>query len=435
MSAYRQIARLAALATLGAALQGGAALAQSPAAATASGKPPTPAAAARQGPLVAAYLKARTADPLYRGAIAERDTNRTGARIAGVAYYPQLNVTASQLESEGGASRRSISLIQPVFSLDRYATMKEEGPRNRIAEASFHLQAIELAKRVYLATANLIRAREGHDLNQVRIKTVQQHQRAARRALELGQGTVTDLRDTDVKVLQATAEDHRLRAMAAAAERDFASIVGEPPPSLKLASLAQTPPIGAAGSDVAGRDNPALAVAREQERIGELAVVKARSALLPNINASYTMTDLNGKKDTLIGLSLSMPIQAGGVLGTATAGSRLAKLREDTLDAERKVALETRRLHEAIQAGQAEVETRRAAIEAAQLSIEANEKSLKGGVRSMVDLLNSIEVFYQLKNEHVQTILALGESLLHLRLQEGVAPLESLREVDALILD
>lgn len=434
MSVYRQIALLVALA---AAFQGSNVIAQSahPAAAEGMSTASSAVVAGRQGPLADSYIKARQADPLYRGAIADRDTNLIGARVAGVAYYPQLSVSASQLENEGGSSRRSVSVIQPLFSLERYATMKEEDPRHRIAEASFQLQASELAKRVYQATANLIRARESRELNLVRIKTVAQHQRAAKRAFELGQGTITDVRDTDVKVLQATAEDHRLRAMVAAAERDFASIIGEPPPGLHLASLAQPQPIAAAGIEVAGRNNPALAVARQQERIGELGVIKARSAWLPNINASYTATELNGRRDNLVGLTLSMPLQAGGIIGTASAGTRLTKLREDTLDAERKVKLETRRLFEAIQAGQAEVETRRAAIEAAQLSVEANEKSLRGGVRSMVDLLNAIEIAYRLKDEHIQTILTLGDSLLQLRLQEGIDPLDSLREVDALILD
>lgn len=389
----------------------------------------------RQGPLVSAYVKARQADPLYRGALADRESNLIGARVAGVAYYPQMNVSSSQLENEGGASRRSISLIQPVFSVDRYATMKEEEPRRVIAEASFQLQAGDLAKRLYLATANLIRAREGHELNLVRIKTVEQHKRAAQRGYELGQGTITDLRDAEVKVLQAAAEDHKLRAGMSAAERDFASIVGEAPPIFRLANLRRSEALPAAALDAVGKNSPALVVAHEQERIGELAVIKARSAWLPNINASYTATDLNGKKDTIVGISLTMPIQAGGVMGTATASSRLAKLREDAIDAERKLKLETQRLNDLVQAGLAEVETRRAAIEAAQLSVEANEKSFKGGVRSMVDLLNSIETVYRLKNEYIQTILALGETLLNLRLQEGVDPLDSLHEVDALILN
>lgn len=400
--------------------------------AAASGTASAPAAA-RQGPLAAAYVKARQADPLFRGALAERDTNLVSSKVSGVAYYPQINVGTSQLENEGGASRRSLSVIQPVFAIDRYATMQEEEPRRRLAEAAFLLQASELAKRVYQTTANLIRARESHALNSVRIKTVEQHKRAAKRAYDLGQGTLTDLRDAEVKAYQATAEDHRLRAAVAAAERDYVSIVGESPADLRLANL-KTTSIDTVGADAASRNNPALAVAREQERIGELAVMKARSAWLPNVNASVTVTELNGKKDTLVGLSLNMPLQAGGVIGTASAGSRLTKLREDTNDAERRIKLDTQRMYEAVQAGLAEVEGRRSAIDAAQLSVAANEKSLKGGVRSMTDLLTSIETLYQLKNEHIQTILALGESLLQLRLHEGIDPLDSLQEVDTLIL-
>jgi protease secretion system outer membrane protein len=84
--------------------------------------------------------------------------------------------------------------------------------------------------------------------------------------------------------------------------------------------------------------------------------------------------------------------------------------------------------------GASEVAMQQSAVEAAELSVEANEKSFKGGVRSMQDVLTSIEVLYTVKADRVRSMLALADGLLNLRMIEGVNAADGLAEVESVLL-
>ena len=394
------------------------------------------------GPLVDAYNKAQAVDPLYLSALAERDGNIMAARIAGAAYYPQLKISSSQLENEGGGERRTISVLQPVISADRFATMREKTPRLVIAEATVRLKEKELATRLFKVFADVLRAREGMQQNKIKLEALDQQLRAARRAFDLGQGTITDVRDTEVRHLQARADGLKMRAQEVSAAKEYESIVGEPFTEIKLASQWHVSRLEHANSiKLEAKDkiesheaNPDLIIARQQERIGELGVTKAKTAWIPNLNLSHTMTDKGGEKNSFTGISISMPVDASGIYGIYTADSNLVKLKEERRDKERSVRLEVDRLEVLLESAVSEIETRLAAIDAANLSIEANEKSFKGGVRSKTDVLNSIEMLYSIKMEYIGALLEMGGNLLNFKLQQGNSAIQGLKDVEIAIL-
>lgn len=389
---------------------------------------------AQAGPLVSAYEKAQKIDPLFLAAIAEREANLIQAQIAGTAYYPKLNIGTAQLENEGGGQRRTISVQQPVISIDRYATMREEGPRVLIANASIRLKEKDLASRLYQAFASVVQAREGLRQNKAKLDAIEQQLNAARRSFALGQGTITDVRDTEVRLLQAKAESMKMRAQELASSKEYESIVGEPLADVPLARHWTAERIKLA-ADADREANPELIIARQQARLGELGVTKAKSAWIPNLNFSYTMTDLDGDKNSFSGLSMSLPVDAGGIYGVRTADINLVKLREELRDKERGVTLEIDRLHSLLETAAQEIETRLAAIEAAKVSVEANEKSFKGGVRSMLDVLTSIETQFAVHMEYVGTLLELGTNLMSYKLQLGNGTVDGFREVEQAILE
>jgi protease secretion system outer membrane protein len=109
-------------------------------------------------------------------------------------------------------------------------------------------------------------------------------------------------------------------------------------------------------------------------------------------------------------------------------------MKEDALDKKRQATLEIQRLSSAVESGITELATRREAIEAAKLSVTANEKSYKGGVRSILDVLASIDALYSIEGEYVDAALALGENFLNLRIQQGQHVIKSLRDVEHIIL-
>ena len=398
-----------------------------------------PLAPASAGPaqLTRAFQQARTHDPLYQSALAELDANRIGARAAGMAYYPTLQASSSRLDFEGG-ERRTITLSQPLISAEKYATMKEAEPRAQLAQATFLVREQDLALRLFKSVAEVIRAVESLSTNGSRIEALQQQAAAARKSYELGQGTITDLRDTQVRLDQARATDLSIKARRSAAERQYAAIVGSPlPPGAYMLARAKRD-VRLAGAEsympVALEINPIVVTARTNARLGELGVLRAKGAFLPTLSINAVQSKLStGDNSSFTGLALTLPLQPASFLNLSGTEANLRRFNEMVRDAEQQVRLDVERLLTFVEAGRGETDIRLDAIRSAELSVVANEKSFAGGVRTTIDVLNSIQALYQTREEYVNTVLTLAENLLMVRLKVVMPVQECLNEVSSLL--
>lgn len=388
--------------------------------------------------LVYAYNKATLIDPLYQAALAESKANQVASRVAGAAYYPQMKMGTTQIENEGGSTRWSVSAVQPLISADRYATMQEREPRAQIADITLKIKQYDLAKRLYKSFSELILAREGLVLNQSRIESLQQQYHASQRAFDLGQGTITDMGDAEVKVLQAKADDLKFHANLQAADKEYESIVGDVAPQFKLRREVrrhEVKPGSGAHEDNWIEKNLDVILSRHKHHLGKLAVTRAKAAYVPELNAVYTITELNGERENYLGFLISMPIQAGTIMGLDAADANLSMLREEMRDKERRARLDIDRLQKMVESGVSEVATRLSAIRAAEVSVDSNKKSFLGGVRTQLDVLASIETLYSVKNEYLKTLLTLGDNVLNLHLLQGGEVVVGLEDVEKLLLE
>ncbi|MEO5377108.1 MAG: TolC family protein [Magnetococcus sp. DMHC-6] len=388
--------------------------------------------------LLGSYQKAQIFDPLYRAALAERDASLIASKVAGMAFYPQLKLSTTQYESENGQMRWTATISQPIINAERFASWREEEPRVLITGLNLKIKQNELAKRIYKIFSELTMAREGLSQNKKRIEALEEQWQAGKRALQLGQGTITDLRDAEVKVLQAKADNLRLNADLQAAEQEYESIIGIRTPQFKLKRQGGShlvDHIETEGPALNIDNNPELLLARLSERLGELSAIRAKSAWIPELNAAYTMTKKGNSSDSYMGFVLSMPVNAGGILGLYSADANLTKLREESQDKERRIRLNMDHLVNVVHTGGAEVDMRLAAIEAAELSVDANKKSYKGGVRTLLDVLGSIEVLYSVKNEFIRSLLNLGDNVINLHLLRGGDVESGLEMVENMLLD
>lgn len=370
--------------------------------------------------LTDAFEQARKFDPLFQAARSERDANVVASQVAGSAYYPQLQGSYTQLETEA-STRQTYTLTQPLISADRYATLQEREPREQLASATFQLREQDLSQRLFKAVAELLRANEGLRLNKAKIDALEKQAQSSQRAYELGQGTVTDVRDAQVRLDQARADTLTLEAQSGAAQRQLTAITGGPVASLLLGVPRMERAVALRSLDdyIANgvQANPQLVVAQQNQRIGELAVIRADSAWLPTLSAVWMNTTSNHVTNNYSGISVSLPLQAGSFYQMKGAAANAVKTQEQARDAELRTRLEVQRLWALVNAGRGEVAIRLNAIQSAELSVEANEKSFRGGVRSQIDVLNSIQTLYQVQQEYVNAVLTLAENYLNLLLQ------------------
>ncbi len=382
--------------------------------------------------LVESYQRARVYDPQFQGSIAERDVNQANVQQAKSAFYPEASFSVSQQQTQS-TPVRTITVTQPLLSLDRYATYKQSAPRASLANATFQSREQELAQRVLKSVTDLIRAREAAILNESKISNFERQSARARRMFELGQGTITDLRDIQVKYDQARANQINLMVTQNAAERVFTSLTGAKPTS-KDFLLREThgsiplPPFAEFKGQLE-QSNPQLIVSRQSERISELEAQRVNGSMYPTVSAAHSrssgMTDV-----TNTGFTVSLPLNAGNYYSSSAAAANAVRAKEDRRFAEEKASVELERLYGLVAAGQDSIKIKRAAIDSAELSVEANQKSYDAGVRSNIDVVNSIQVLFEVKNDYVLAITQQAENYMGLLMLAGRDPQPALASTD-----
>lgn len=391
-------------------------------------------AAGWAGELVSGFQKALAADPAYQAAKAEYEVNRLASERAGRAYWPELGFKTGE-RTEVSGQQTTIQIAQPVVDAERYATWRGAQPLGVRALATMRQREADLLQRYYKAVADLVRAREQLELNAAKTRALEEQARAARAALAKGTGTVTDVYDTEIRLSLARAEALTLQANRDAALRQYQVQTGEPPPerAFTLARARRTLPLQPLQSllEAAEATNPQVVAAVQTEKLAELEVTRRYGAFLPKVNAIAKQTrTADGQSASFAGINIELPLQSGTLLDIASAKAGLAKASEEVRAARARVRLEVQRLYELVSSARQEISIRLEAIEAAAKGLVASEKSFRGGVRSQIDVLNSIQTLYQTQDEYVAAVLNLGTNFIALHTFVDTPSLEVLGELE-----
>ena len=377
--------------------------------------------------LVSDFQKAMQFDPRYRAAVADKGVNMGLSDQARVAYYPEANLNTQRLQNDT-AGRRTMTITQPLLSAEKWASLKMETPRADFAQATLMVQQNDLASRLFKAATAVVLAQENHRLNQSKLDALMQQAERARRLYQLGQGTVTDMRDLDVKMAQARAQHLLLATQIDSALRQYAAIVGERPQASAFGLATQhaglSLPALQASIDAALERNPGVQSARLSERVAELDLERARGALMPTLSAAYINSTSANVTNISTGLVVNMPLQATSVVGHQLAQQNYQKALEARREVEEKVRVEVERMWAQLQSGVELLKAQSEAIQAAQLSVEANLQSFQGGVRASVDVANAIQVVYQVKSEYAALAVGQAENLLTLHTLLEATPID-----------
>jgi protease secretion system outer membrane protein len=391
---------------------------------------------AQAGPLSDAYTQAHGFDALFQQAGPEMDAGKAASQAAGAAYYPQFQASYSRLETEA-TPRQTYTITQPLISIDRYATLREATPRAILATASYQLREQELSQRLLKAVAELVRTTESQRLSKAKITALENQALSAQKSYAAGVGTITDQRDAQVRLDQARAEALMVDAQIDAARRQYTSITGQPvsaamqslPRTARAVRLLTVDDYLSTGT----QGNPQLVAAQQNQRLADLAVTRTNGSLWPTLSAVYTASSVSNTSTSYTGLTLSLPLQPGTIYQMRGAVANASKQEQQTRETEQRTRLEVQRLWSLVNAGRAEIAIRMESIHSAALSVEANDKSFKGGVRSQIDVLNSIQTYYQVQQEYVNAVLTLSDNYLNLLLQAATPTSEAVVQVQTVL--
>jgi protease secretion system outer membrane protein len=393
--------------------------------------------AVQAGPLTDAFMSAQRHDPVFQAAKSERDASLSGAQAAGASYYPQFQATYQQLEIENSA-RQTYAISQPLINADKYASLKEAHPREALAQATFLQREQDLATRLLKVVTDLIKSKESLRLNQSKIDALVKQAESAKKSFELGQGTVTDWRDAQVRLEQARADSLALEVQLLASQRLIGVMTGQQADRLAFQVSKQARLLRVKNLDdyVADglRSNAQMSMALQNLKLANINTLRADGALLPVLNGVYTTTSNNLATNNYFGLTVSLPLQAASVYQMRAAAANANRSQEQVRDAEEKTRLDIHRYWSLVNAGLKELPIRLGAIDSAQLSVQANEKSFKGGVRSQIDVLNSIQTLFQVQQDHVNAVLNLADNYLNLLLQAATPTHQAIELVQTFLL-
>ena len=156
--------------------------------------------------LVGAFGAAKNVDPKYQAAKSEKTATTAQSISDKASYLPGYQYTRQQLPTLN-ATNYTQSVTQPIFNATLAAQVGQGSPRSTLAGASFSSSTQELAQRTLNAVVQIALAHEAIRANQAQIEALEFQTKGAQRKYELGQGTVTDLLDVQVKNEQAKAND------------------------------------------------------------------------------------------------------------------------------------------------------------------------------------------------------------------------------------
>lgn len=371
-----------------------------------------------------ALTAAERADPTFRIALTNVANRRVQVQEAKAAFYPSASVSYSRADVSTGAVSYGLTITQPLLSYDRYLTLQQVDPIAALAVAEERQARSELALRLFRVMAEIIRNREAIRSIGVQIDGLETQLRRAQRMRELGQGTITEVSDYEVRLAVAQANRVSQQSAMDSAMRNFNLITGLQAQADKVVvdDAARSPrPQDELGFVSRVRETTiAVVSARQSLRLQEIAVKRTRAEFLPQVvavaGAGKSAGALNSYTDTRIGLVLSAPLGVGQWYNQQRVANDLLRAQEALRSAQEAAAIEAQRLLQTAQSLDTEVEIRVRAVAAARLALEGNIKSYQGGVKSNIDVLTSIQYLSDTEVALVNSQISRQETLLNIQL-------------------
>nr|WP_249671540.1 TolC family outer membrane protein [Pseudomonas sp. PIA16] len=336
----------------------------------------------------------------------------------------QYSTSRSQSEVWQGAIRTerdyrsyaaTLSLSQPLLDFEAMARYRQGQAQTAMADERWRGQSAQLLVRVLRSYSQALLAGERLELGAARQRALVERLRLNQRLLAGGEGTRTDVLETQARLSLADAELIEALDLQAVALDELQGMLGINPEVLRpLAEhLPITPLLPAQFEHWRGQaqaNNWELASKRHGLDVAAHEVRRQRAGHLPKVNLfannrqtrSDSESTYEQRYDTnSIGVQVSVPLFAGGaVMASTRQASRQLSQAQYELDALTASTFnELRRHFNARVSGAARVRAYRLAVESARARVHATRQSVKGGERINLDVLDAEQQLYTSQRE------------------------------------
>jgi outer membrane protein TolC len=287
------------------------------------------------------------------------------------------------------------------------------------------------------AVQQVVVSTEAIKTNDSTISALESQYQGAKRKFELGQGTITDMLDVQVKFEQAKANHLTLRANLQAAQDRFNAITGQYPTKndFILPHKHETTKLQPLDSILAkvDSDNPSVIAALANERIAKYDIAKSTGQFLPTVSYTWTRNNRGGVENSNNGLSIMIPLNAPSYINTYAQVAKARQSTENRVATQVDTKTQAQSLYAQVEAGFESLKIRNQAVDTAKLSVTANQKSYEAGVKSTTDVLLAIQSLAQTRNDYALAATQQALNLLNLLLIGAEEPAAAVKQTQAFL--
>lgn len=405
-------------------------------------------ASAHAADLMEVYHAAQGQDAVFASARAAQQAGQEKLTQGRSLLMPSVNLTANTtyndvtspiLNKKYNSHGYGVSVVQPLFREQSWATYQQADLQVAISEAQFKLAEQDVILRSTQTYFDVLIAQDTVQLTNAQKTAISQQLEQAKRNFEVGTATITDTHEAqaryDLVVAQEIAAANNLeikkRTLQQLVNADIKELntLGE---GFKLES--PNPADVQKWVADAQQSNFQIVMAQAAEAIAEQEVSKNRGGHLPTLDAVGSYSKSTGcsfscgdTKSTSVGLQLNMPLFAGGATQSKwrEAEANHDKAKQDLENARRNVELQTRQAYLGVVSGIAQVQALQQALKSSESLLQASKLGQEVGVRTSLDVLNAQQQMYSTRRDLYQA--EYNYLISHLRLKAAVG---SLAEAD-----
>lgn len=413
-----------------------------------------------------AHALAVAHDPALRAAVHEREAAQAYRDMGRAGLLPQASYSYSRgrndstVRQENALGREvrternydnyssALSIEQPLLDRAAWARYRLGAAQADEGLARYRAQFLEQARRLLQAWAAALLARDRDALAGQQVAAIEALLRQNRRLRELGEGTATDVLETEASLAGAQAERIEAADTLALALSDLEHIVGRPVATAELPALADAPPaLPLAFAEPGGWQQQALAGSPQLQakrlalQAAGLEIDRQQAGHWPRVSlyAMHRRTDSDSEntygqnyRTNSIGVRLTVPLYAGGGISAqarqAAASQAQAAAELDALA--QQVRQEIDRAWRRASSAQAVIGARRQAVRHASEQVRATRQSVLGGERVNTDVLAAERQQHDVRVQLAEARYAHLQAWLDLHLASGLFEPAHLEQLD-----
>ena len=415
--------------------------------------------------LMEAYDAALKNDPTYRSAVYDREAGQE-YKVMGLSnLLPNLSASYSNSQNRASVTgpgafglpvtsqenynsmTAEILLRQPIINLDGLARYRQGIAQTEYSDAQFSSKRQDLVTRLVTAYAKAKYAEDLLALVEAQKATYVEQQKMNERMFEKGEGTKTDMLETEARSQLADAELLEAEDGQIQAKNELAAIVGREVNSLDVLKddfrvKPMQPSTFEEWKQVALTHNPDILAQQKAVEAARQEINKNRAGHAPRLDFVASVDDnesqviyMVGQKirSTTVGVQLNVPLYSGGSVNASTrqAVSNHEKALSDLEGKTRQVLNDLHKNYSLALSSALRIAALEKTLDSAKLLVEATQKSVQGGLRTNLDVLNAKQQVYVVRRDLAQARYSYIQYYLQLRQAAGIVGEADLREMAA----